>query len=387
MLPFPIISQLTIQPAKPTIQALNFVENGVYLLYSTGELFFRGRGNSGYKGDGTNTDDQYNSWNPSNTNVIMVSTGPGPGVVIKNDGTYWITANSNYMGLSTGYTQHTWSNCTSKFTAITSNPGNIKQIVSTGGGVFVLLYSGELYAIGSNAYGCLGLGTSTSYSVTDFTLVGTDVKKISASANHAMYIDNNNALFSTGYNIIGQLGNDSTTTGISFTKLTLGSINSYPFVQDVVCISNSTIVISRMTAESDNIMLACGAAARSGSGTPSGGYTTFVYIDTMSGATARVSALSSTMGSANNNMIMTEKGLYAIGFGQYYQLGTGNANNVSVWTAVKSLPTTDYSTIKFFGSSTEGSAFVYQDKVYIFGVSGQWGAISSLPTLSTDTPY
>jgi len=38
MLPFPIISQLTIQPAKPTIQALNFVASGVYLLYSTGEL-------------------------------------------------------------------------------------------------------------------------------------------------------------------------------------------------------------------------------------------------------------------------------------------------------------------------------------------------------------
>ena len=387
MLPFPIISQLTIQPAKPTIQALNFVASGVYLLYSTGELYFRGRGNSGYKGDGTNTAAQYNSWNPSNTNVIMVSTGPGPGVVIKNDGTYWTTASSNYMGLSTGYVQYTWSNCTSKFTAITSNPGNIKQIVSTGGGVFVLLFSGELYAIGSNVNGCLGLGTSTSYSVTNFTLVGTNVKKISASSNHAMYLDNNNTLFSTGFNVSGQLGNNSTTTGISFTQLSLGQLTGYPFVQDVVCISNSTVVISRQTAESANIMLACGAALYSGTGTTSGGYTTFVYIGTMSGTTARVSALSSTMGSANNNMIMTEKGLYAIGSGQYYQLGNGNANDVSVWTAVQSLPTTDYSTIKFFGSSSEGSAFVYLDKVYIFGVAGQWGASRPLPTLSTDTPY
>jgi len=317
----------------------------------------------------------------------MVSTGPGPGVVIKNDGTYWTTASSNYMGLSTGYVQYTWSNCTSKFTAITSNPGNIKQIVSTGGGVFVLLFSGELYAIGSNVNGCLGLGTSTSYSVTNFTLVGTNVKKISASSNHAMYLDNNNTLFSTGFNVSGQLGNNSTTTGISFTQLSLGQLTGYPFVQDVVCISNSTVVISRQTAESANIMLACGAALYSGTGTTSGGYTTFVYIGTMSGTTARVSALSSTMGSANNNMIMTEKGLYAIGSGQYYQLGNGNANDVSVWTAVQSLPTTDYSTIKFFGSSSEGSAFVYLDKVYIFGVAGQWGASRPLPTLSTDTPY
>ena len=387
MLPFPIISQLTIQPPKPTIQALNFVASGVYLLYSTGELFFRGRGNSGYKGDGSNTASQYTSWNPSNTNVTMVSTGPGPGVIIKNDGTYWTTANSNYMSLSTGYTQYTWSNCTSKFSAITNNPGNIKQIVSNGGGVFVLLYSGELYAIGTNINGCLGLGTSTTTTVTNFTLVGSNVKKISSSSNHAMYLDNNNKLYSTGYNIIGQLGNNSTSTGLSFTQLSLGSLTGYPVVQDVVCISNSTVVISRQTAESPNIMLACGYAGYAGTGTTSGGYTTFVYVGTMSGTTARVSALSSNMGSSNNNMIMTEKGLYAIGSGQYYQLGNGSSSDVYAWTPLHNLPSTDYDNIKFFGSSSEGSAFVFQDKVYIFGVTGQWGSSYSLPTISTDTPY
>lgn len=384
MLPFPIISQTPIQPAKPKIKKLSFNTSGAYLLYDNGELYYRGRNSQGYLGNGT-TSNAFDKWYLCNTNVSYINTGTNFGVVMKNDGTYWITGSSNIMNLS-GYTAYKWTNCTDKFTAIAPNQGMVSDIVSCVGGLFCLLSTSDLYSLGINTNGALGLGTSTTYSTSSFVKVASNVKTIRSGTNTSCYIDNNHTLYATGLNTNGQLGDGTTSTAISFKSITGGQLTSYPYIHDVSLVNSSTIVIASATSTGDKVLLSCGLASLAGVNVSSGGgYSTYV-LSIPSTSSYKIKSISSTMGSANNHIVLTQDGIYGTGNDQYYQLGDNSASTKYVYTKGIS-PINDINNISNFGASSEGSAFVYSNKIYAAGVTGQWGAIFHTFTLQTDTPY
>lgn len=383
MLPFPILLEYgnSVQ-APPTIEALYEVNPGTYLLYSTGELFYRGRNTGGKSGIGTGI--KNDQWYASNTNVQMINFGDGPGFLMKTDGSYWITASSNVLGIS-GYVSSTWSDCTSKVTAFAA-PGEIKAISGTSGGIVILKTDGTIWVAGSNTNGQLGLGATSSTQT--FTQVAADAISIYCSTQNIFYINSSNQLFGTGYNNLGQLGDGTVNSSTTFKQLTSGSLSTYPYVHSVSGISSNTILMCSATSTSEKVLLACGSGSNIGLTTGTSQQNSFVLVPSMSSSTARVIKLSPSMGSAANMFVLTTDGLYFIGNSQYNQSGIGSTGQ-TLYTKVTTLPDSidNVQNISYFGSSSEGSAIHYNNKVYSTGAAGAWGSGSSTWVLRTDTPY
>ncbi|MFX4209274.1 RCC1 domain-containing protein [Aliarcobacter butzleri] len=103
---------------------------------------------------------------------------------------------------------------------------NIKTIVASSFNLYVLYEDGELYVMGKNSYGCLGLGNSAV--IYNLTYSASNVEKIIASNggghyenNYAFVIKNDKTVFATGRNIIGQLGTLDLVDKLTWTKITL----------------------------------------------------------------------------------------------------------------------------------------------------------------------
>lgn len=106
----------------------------------------------------------------------------------------------------------------------------IKEVVVANTNLYVLYEDSNLYVMGKNSYGCLGIGNA----VVQYELVhsSSDVKKIVASSsghhleeNYAFILKNDGTVWATGRNLSGQLG-----TGDALDKL---AWNQVPFLDEV----------------------------------------------------------------------------------------------------------------------------------------------------------
>ena len=372
----------------PTVKQLEFTSSGVYLLYTNGELYYRGRNGSGNIGNGSSSGSYYNSWHLANTNVDSIARGISSIPVIrKNDNTFWMSGTYN-MFSKPDFVQYTWNDVTTYFSTVQSN---MVSMHGTSSGLFVLRTDGSLWAVGVNTNGQMGLGAASSATV--FTQVASGVnpthESVRTATSACFYITPDNKLYSTGQNNFGQLGIGSTTNATSFTLVNAGSpiTTSYPVVKDVMAIGTGTNILSANTGDTVTAALAAGSLPNIGSGSSTGTSIQFNYFNPMNSASFKILKLATTLGSASNMLVMTDKGIYGTGNAQYYQLGNASSTAQVGYVPAQGLPAdASLDNIKFFGSSSEGSACLYKNQLYVSGVTGQWGATYRTFTILA-TPY
>ena len=99
---------------------------------------------------------------------------------------------------------------------IPSIVNDIIDIYTNSDDVFVLKSNGDLWAVGRNQYGTLGLGHEESQYT--FVKIAENVKKVEVSPACTTYLTYDNILYGTGFNS-GSLGNGKTERVTSFVKM------------------------------------------------------------------------------------------------------------------------------------------------------------------------
>ena len=187
-----------------------------FILKNDSSVYSCGNNSSGQLGLGNTTTYKTFTQVTTNTNndVSQISCGYDHTFILKNDGSIWSCGDNNYGQLGLGNTT-TYKT----FTQVTTNINNdVKQIACGFFNTFIIKNDSSLWGCGSDNYGQLGLGNSTTSAFSTFKNSINDVKEIylgngvawSGSANvcynHVFIIKTDSSLWSCGYNHYGQLG-------------------------------------------------------------------------------------------------------------------------------------------------------------------------------------
>lgn len=139
------------------------------------------------------------------TNIKKVVQQTLSNYVLTTTGELWVCGN-NYNGqLGLGNSASTTINV---YTKVTNCPNNIIDVITYPEGVYVLTDNYELYGCGLNYTDMLGLGDSTSRKVfTKLPWFTSDYKKITIDGySSLLFLKNNGELWALGNNDFGQLG-------------------------------------------------------------------------------------------------------------------------------------------------------------------------------------
>lgn len=117
--------------------------------------------------------------------------------LITDVGDLWVVGYNGYGHLGLGHTtiQSSWTK---------TSLSNIKKVLFSDYTAMALSKDGTLYGAGRNEYGQLGLGHENQ--INSWTELATNVKDVYLVGGVAYYIDNSGDVFSTGVNTAGRLG-------------------------------------------------------------------------------------------------------------------------------------------------------------------------------------
>ena len=167
------------------------------------------------------------TWLPK---VVRCATGSVARYFVTVSGeVYAFGANSNSQ-LGLGYSS-TYVNAPTKVDSSYFNNIEIVEIATGQGNVFALDKNGKMYCLGSNAFGCLGLGNYDAVTVFtdafDTTYIGNNkIKSVSMGSIHTFIIDETNVCYSVGQNGYGQLGQGNNTNLNIFTPINTSNLLS-----------------------------------------------------------------------------------------------------------------------------------------------------------------
>lgn len=146
--------------------------------------------------------------------VSRISTGFYHSLFLETNGSLWATGWNLYgqLGNGTYSTAYPYGiNLPAQIVA-----SNVTAIAAGGGHTLFLKSNGSLWAVGWNAYGQLGDGTTDGGNFeTNLPeqIVASNVIAIAAGLNHSLFLKSNGSLWAMGDNSFGQLGDGSTDNG------------------------------------------------------------------------------------------------------------------------------------------------------------------------------
>jgi alpha-tubulin suppressor-like RCC1 family protein len=193
------------------------------MINSDGTLWAWGTNNDGQLGDGTGVDSPTPRLVNSDTNWVAVSASRHSSA-IKSDGTLWGWGWNSSGELGDGTTTNRWS-------PVQIGTDTTWVSVSAGTNQTLAIKSdGTLWAWGNNYFGQLGDGTSGSGSDKWSPVqIGTDTDWLSVSSGsaHTVAIKTDGTMWAWGYNIFGQLGNNSSDSNPHPTPVKVGTDNNW----------------------------------------------------------------------------------------------------------------------------------------------------------------
>ena len=196
----------------------------------------------------------------------------------------------------------------SEWTKIASN---VKKVFAGGSSTFFIKQDGTLWATGSNSYGGLGFGDTVARN--EFEKVNiTNVEKVASFGSHTLILKTDGSVWAVGINNKGQLGLGDTTTRSSLTQVVSSGVT------DIAVGSSTSFYIN-----SSGAVYSCGYNNRGqlGRGNTTD-YSSFGITNITSGA----SRLSRKNGYSHSAVIKTDGSLWTTGDTDYGQLGSGSSS-------------------------------------------------------------
>ena len=188
-------------------------------LKSDGTVWATGKNQHGRLGDGTTTDRNnsvqvVDAGGSPFTGVVAISAGASHTTYLKSDGTVWATGRNDSSQLGDGSPTHR----SNPVQVVDAGGSPITGVIGISAGDFHTMYlksDGTVWAAGNNLYGRLGDGTTTSRSAAGHVVDAggspiTGVVAISAG-EHSTYLKSDGTVWAIGNNVLGQLGDGTTT--------------------------------------------------------------------------------------------------------------------------------------------------------------------------------
>lgn len=295
-------------------------------------------------GDSTNSQNGYSAGNidvpvrvaflTQPSTITKVVEGPNYTYVLDDTGKVWSFGNNNAGQLGHGDT--TTRQYATRIEYFVTNGIAIADIFTpatltgaTANHVFFLSTTGTVYACGSNGNGQLGLGDTTQRTTPALVTAVSSVAKVVPSGNanpHTLLITTAGALWTTGYNGSGQLGQGDTTQRTTFTVVS-GFTNAESGAAASTSATGTVAGGVSAIRKSDGTLWTCGYNA---SGSLGIGDTTtrnsFNQVSSVSGITKVVMTPDVVQG-VTVAALKSDGNVYVWGYNGTGACGTGNTTN------------------------------------------------------------
>ena len=319
-------------------------------LKSGGTVLAAGRNDYGQLGDGTTT---YRS-NPIQVvdgsgnpliGMVGVAAGSSYTVYLKGDGTVWAAGRNHFGQLGDGTT----TNRTNPVQVLDESGNPLSGVVGVSAGVNHTVYlkgDGTVWAVGHNADGRLGDGTTTQRTNPVQVVDGSGnplsgVVGISAGQHHTVYLKGDGTVWGAGGNNYGQLGDGSSTDRSNPVQVVDGSGNPLSGVVGISVGGFHTVYF-----KGDGTVWAVGRNnyGQLGDGTTTNRSNPVQVVD---GSGNPLSGVVGISAGGDHTVYLQEDGtLWAVGSNSSGQLGDGTtsnrSNSIPVYYGVKRLMETPY---------------------------------------------
>jgi len=188
------------------------------ILKSNGELWVGGQGGFGQLGDGGSPKRPTPVQIMSGTTFISAAAGRMHSVIVASTGALYTTGNGDDGELGNGTGDGANNSGTDAVSFVNISFSNASSVAAGFYHTMVLDTSGAIWATGANNDGQLGDGTSTLRNTFGKVLLS-GARAIACGNHYSMYINTSNTLYATGQNYYGQLGNGTTIEVNSWTEI------------------------------------------------------------------------------------------------------------------------------------------------------------------------
>jgi prepilin-type N-terminal cleavage/methylation domain-containing protein len=258
------------------------------------------------------------------------------------------------------------------------------QISAGGDKTCAIASDSKAYCWGGNNVGQLGNGSTTQSQVpiavtANGALNGKTIVSIASGTSHACVIASDNNAYCWGYNLNGQLGNNSTTNSSVPVPVTTGALNGKT-IKSIAAGDSHTCVVA-----SDNNAYCWGDNLYGGLGN---GSTTqsLVPVAVSTGALNGKTIKSITAGGSSTCVIASDNLAYCWGFNSHGQLGNNSTTQSLVPVAVDTTGVLSGKTIKsIIARSWRTCAVASDNQAYCWGYNGN-GQLGNNSTTESHFP-
>lgn len=368
MLPFSVILKYgnTVIPSINKIKRFSVANNGsaVLLHYANGDLYALGTNSNSRFGTGDATAIT-GAWRLIASNVREYTCSHNAMILIKNDGTSWYSGSiNNVFTASMGYTNIATSTVFVSFDEILSqfNIATIKKIeMYQDGGYrcFVIDGTGQMWAAGSNQYYAMGIGGNTA-SVNWTMCTGiTNAAYVYPTLNCTWVKMQDGTFYRAGTNSYGTLasGSTSSTTLQVFDRYTAFNIKDITVTQ---------YNVNLLTVDGLVKMYGSSSSGQMGNGSTSAGTFYTPYQPSLT----NVQKLSDYTGSFYSSYVIGSTSLLTTGQNNSGMLGVGNSNStITSFTDASTgmMGKLEWNKLSFYNYASSTGFAVLNNEIYCTG--------------------